>query len=113
MNNNIERSRKKCIPLGMCRSVGKTVIFGSRAESPAINSTGQRPVKRNAHQTKALQGRNRDVALAGLPLHNRTIFRRVSPYTIGYKGFALPASRHSDRREEARIMNIFPPPAGD
>jgi hypothetical protein len=41
-------------------------IHTDKAESLVINSIGQRPMKRNAHDRKAPTGRNNDVALAGL-----------------------------------------------
>ena len=41
--------------------------YTQRAESPIINSVGQRPTNRNRLQSQALKGRNqRDYALSGL-----------------------------------------------
>jgi len=62
---------------------------------------------RSSQQPQALQGRNQDVALAGLPLHNRAIFHRALPYAIDYKGNALSAMPISNPHTKLPLFHYF------
>ena len=56
-----------------------------RAESPVINSVGQRPAKRNGSCSQALKGRNqRDYAPLGLTGWNGIPTDRAMPYPDDY-----------------------------
>jgi hypothetical protein len=76
-----------------------SIAAGFRAESPAINSTGQRPVGIRAFQQPALKGRNPvigfDAALSGLrkqaAFFHRADYRAFSPEPSGYGPKTAPS----------------------
>ena len=105
---NVRVSFHRTLPYAIdCKAFSLICIY--RAESPCINSVGQRPAEQIVTERQALKGRNPvnevNYAPLGLWVGMRVSFHRALPYAIDCKAFSLSPCRFGILAENNILAN--------